>query len=123
MNILCPGDDFFQIALDQEIRNPIEWLLYEFQTFSNDFEHFFEYSKILMVKKKEIWILLIIDLIFFYSTFDLKACSNDRKFRGLLCRWLLIIRIYNYCKSLRREKVARQSFAQQHNRNLSKSLK
>ena len=94
MNILCPGDDFFQIALDQEIRNPIEWLLYEFQTFSNDFEHFFEYSKILMVKKKDIWILLIIDLIIFDSTFDLKAlyCSNDRNFRRLL--------LGGYCKDM-----------------------
>ena len=30
--MLCPGDEFVQIALGQEIRNPLEWPLYEFRT-------------------------------------------------------------------------------------------
>ena len=89
VNMLCPGDEFVQIALGQEIRNPLEWLLYEFRTLFDRLLHFFEYSKILRVKKKD-FLILLIDFIIFYSTFDLKAlyCSNDRNFRHLLCRWL-----------------------------------
>ena len=114
MNNLCPGAEFFQIAVGPEIQNPLEWLLNEFRTtferLPNECRTTLEYSKIFQQtiygKEKDIGIVLKLTsklfLIIFDSTFGLKAlCSNDTSDAFFVWGFY---RIYSYCKTLRRGK-------------------
>ena len=78
MNMLCPGDEFVQIALGQEIQDPLERLLFELRTLCkrlpNKFRTLFRIFENTSDNKKDILILQKLTsklfLIIFESTFD-----------------------------------------------------